>query len=109
VKRTQACLCGRAGCQRHLPSWGWSSKKDKAVRDAMYTGASYRRNRLIAIQREPLCHWRLPGCTGKSTQADHLRPVSRGGTNDLSNLVGSCRHCNEARGRDLGNRMKRKR
>jgi 5-methylcytosine-specific restriction endonuclease McrA len=75
----------------------------------MYTGASYRRNRLIAIQREPLCHWRLPGCTGKSTQADHLRPVSRGGTNDLSNLVGSCRHCNEARGRDLGNRMKRKR
>jgi 5-methylcytosine-specific restriction enzyme A len=75
----------------------------------MYTGAGYRRNRAIVIQREPTCHWRLPGCTGRSTQADHLRPVSQGGSNNLDNLVGSCRSCNEARGRAVGNELKRRR
>jgi 5-methylcytosine-specific restriction enzyme A len=109
VKRQKACLCGRVGCQRHLPSWGWANKHNKALRDAMYTGAGYRRNRAIVIQREPTCHWRLPGCTGRSTQADHLRPVSQGGSNNLDNLVGSCRSCNEARGRAVGNELKRRR
>jgi len=29
---------------------------------------------------------------------DHVVPVHRGGSDDLSNLVGSCRHCNFAKG-----------
>ena len=108
MKREQACLCGVWRCQRHKPSWGWSSKRDKATRDAHYVSASYRRNRAIAIQREPRCHWGYVGCTGKSTQADHLVPVSQGGDNSLANLVASCRHCNEARGRATGNAAKRR-
>jgi len=35
---------------------------------------------------------------GRSTTVDHKLPLSRGGTNDLTNLVGACRRCNEARG-----------
>lgn len=106
--RTRACICGVVNCRRHI-THGWGSKRNKATRDANYVDPAYRRNRAIALKREPECHWRLPGCTGRSTQADHLVPVSRGGTNDLGNLVGSCQHCNEARGRHLGNATKRRR
>jgi 5-methylcytosine-specific restriction endonuclease McrA len=71
----------------------------------MYTTPQYKANRKAAIAREPTCHWRLPGCTIKSTTADHLVAPFQGGTNELTNLVGSCRHCNEARDRALGHQM----
>jgi 5-methylcytosine-specific restriction endonuclease McrA len=109
VRRKQACLCGAWGCQRHLPAWGWANKRNRAARDRNYVSATYRRNRGIALAREPRCHWQYAGCTGRSTQADHLVPVSQGGDNSLANLVGSCRHCNEARGRAAGNAAKRRR
>jgi 5-methylcytosine-specific restriction endonuclease McrA len=105
----RACICGRIAvsgtsrCRAHT-TYGWGSKPKS--RDAAYADPAYRRNRGITLRREPSCHWRLPGCTGRSTTADHLVAVSRGGSNDLGNLVGSCRHCNEARGRDLGNQTK---
>jgi 5-methylcytosine-specific restriction protein A len=99
-------LPGTSRCRAHT-TYGWRSKP--ASRQAAYVSPIYRTNRAIVLKREPECHWRLPGCTLRSTQADHLIPVSRGGTNDLSNLVGSCQHCNEARGRDLGNAAKRRR
>ena len=101
-------VSGTSRCRAHT-TYGWGSKKNKAVRDANYVNPAYRRNREVTLMREPTCHWRLPGCALKSTQADHLFPVSEGGSNSLKNLVGSCRHCNEARGRDLGNQMKRRR
>jgi 5-methylcytosine-specific restriction endonuclease McrA len=98
---------GTSRCRNHTTS-GWGFKKNKAARDANYVNPAYRRNRAIALEREPECHWRLPGCTLKSTQADHVLPVSRGGSNSLDNLVGSCQHCNEARGRAAGNAAKRR-
>ena len=53
------------------------------------------RNRLIVLEHEPVCHW----ChKAKSTEADHLIETDRGGTDDLDNLVGSCKPCNAARG-----------
>jgi 5-methylcytosine-specific restriction endonuclease McrA len=55
----------------------------------------YRRNRAIAIKREPICHW----CHLRpSTTADHLLSVANSGSNELSNLVGACARCNELRG-----------
>jgi 5-methylcytosine-specific restriction endonuclease McrA len=98
-------VSGTSRCRAHT-TYGWASKPK--WRDAAYTTSEYKTNRKLAIQREPECHWRLPGCTLKSTTADHLVAVSRGGSNRLDNLVGSCRRCNEARGRDLGNAMKRR-
>lgn len=35
---------------------------------------------------------------GVQLSLDHLRPVSKGGTNGASNLVTCCRHCNTIRG-----------
>jgi 5-methylcytosine-specific restriction endonuclease McrA len=115
VHRSRSCsgggyaLPGTSRCRAHTTN-GWGSKKNKAARDANYVDPVYRRNRAIALEREPVCHWKIPGvCTGRSTTADHLLAVSLGGDNSLGNLVGACRRCNEARGRDLGNAMKRRR
>ncbi len=53
------------------------------------------RNRRIALENEPICHW----CRkAPSTEADHLIEVDRGGTDDLENLCGSCKKCNATRG-----------
>lgn len=55
----------------------------------------FMRNRLIVLEHEPICHW----CRkAKSTEADHLIETDRGGTDDLDNLVGSCKPCNATRG-----------
>ncbi len=55
----------------------------------------FNRNRAIILEHEPICHWcrRAP-----STEADHLIESDRGGTDDLDNLVGSCKKCNATRG-----------
>ena len=33
-------------------------------------------------------------CCAPATEIDHATPVSRGGTNEISNLVPSCHKCN---------------
>jgi uncharacterized protein (TIGR02646 family) len=34
----------------------------------------------------------------KEITIDHLKPLSKGGTNDLDNLRGACRQCNSRKG-----------
>jgi 5-methylcytosine-specific restriction endonuclease McrA len=86
---------GRSRCKNH-GGRAWS--RIPPSRLAAYRDSTYQHNRKIVLKRDPLCRLRLPGCTGKSTTVDHKLPVSRGGTNALTNLVGACRHCNELRG-----------
>ena len=50
----------------------------------------------IASLVDPVCFY----CGEPATEIDHLTPISRGGTGELSNLASSCRSCN-ARKRDL--------
>lgn len=53
------------------------------------------RNRRIVMREDVICMWcRL----NQSTTVDHVRPLVRGGTNVLLNLVGSCRDCNSIKG-----------
>jgi 5-methylcytosine-specific restriction endonuclease McrA len=60
----------------------------------------FTRNRLIVLQHEPICHW----CRkAPSTEADHLIESDRGGSDDLDNLVGSCKKCNATRGNNYLN------
>jgi 5-methylcytosine-specific restriction endonuclease McrA len=97
---------GRSRCRAHGGgAWG----RQPPGRQAAYSSSTYRRNRELAIEREPTCHWRFPGCTGKSTTADHLVPVAEGGGHELENLVGSCSKCNEKRGAALGRATQRRR
>ena len=50
---------------------------------------------------EPTCRLRLPGCTGVSEVADHIIPASQAPDLFLvrSNIRGSCKSCNDLRGR----------
>jgi 5-methylcytosine-specific restriction endonuclease McrA len=51
-------------------------------------------------REEPICWLQLPGCTGRSTGADHYYPVkTHPHLKDVrENLRGACLHCNTARG-----------
>lgn len=52
------------------------------------------------VAEEPICQLRLPGCTGISTTADHIKTFRTHPELALerSNLRGSCQPCNRARG-----------
>lgn len=83
--------------QRHCPKHelrgrAHRSPTTRAQRDG--TG-DYDRNRALVLAGNPLCHW---GCGRPATTADHLKPVARGGTHDLANLVPACGRCNYSRG-----------
>jgi 5-methylcytosine-specific restriction endonuclease McrA len=107
IGRTNSLPCADGGiavpgtsrCRNHGGK-AWAGKPRN--RQAEYNNREYKINRKAAIQREPVCHWGFPGCTGRSTQADHLIPVAEGGTGALENLVGACGRCNALRGASLG-------
>jgi 5-methylcytosine-specific restriction enzyme A len=61
--------------------------------------AEYTRNRIKVIGKQPWCS----GCWTRGTDdnplsADHIRPLSKGGSNDVSNLRVLCLRCNSKRG-----------
>ena len=93
---------GRSRCRNHGGK-AWAGQP--ASRQLSYRSPEYRRNRKLVLEREPVCHWRLKGCTRKSTQADHVVPVAQGGDDSLENLVGACGRCNAFRGASLGGRV----
>ena len=96
VPRGQTCRCRSKGLaerrRRHEP---WRSG---------YNSAEFRRNRAVAIERQRgLCldcgrpcaekiggEWRTTRMGG---EVDHVVPLARGGTNDVSNLALRCRSC----------------
>ena len=68
----------------------------------------YRANRKQVLDDNPTCTIRLDCCTGIATTADHIVPVSEGGTDDIENLRSACRPCNSSLGASLGNRQRSK-
>ena len=64
-------------------TWAWRKLRDQVIRE------------------EPICRLRIVGvCTTASTTADHIIPVPQRPDLGMSrtNLRGTCRACNEARG-----------
>jgi 5-methylcytosine-specific restriction enzyme A len=47
----------------------------------------------------PTCHLHYEGCTIAATEDDHVIPVSQGGSDELSNRRGACRHCHDVKSR----------
>lgn len=59
-----------------------------------YATAEYKRNRKIVLEASQwTCHY----CNGVANTADHIIPVSKNGTNEVSNLLPACTRCNSSR------------
>ncbi|CAB4155840.1 HNHc domain containing protein [uncultured Caudovirales phage] len=54
-----------------------------------YSSAEYKRNRKIVLEI-PIC----VACGGEADTANHIVPISKGGTDELSNLEPMCHMCN---------------
>ena len=58
--------------------------------------------RKIVFERcNNLCELKLKGCTKNANEIDHWIPITKGGNEDLSNLRGSCSHCNKVKFNNL--------
>lgn len=52
-----------------------------------------------------VCQLRLPGCTRRAEEPDHIIPRSLGGAvADVHNMQAACRHCNRKKGNGRRNR-----
>lgn len=59
-----------------------------------YSTAEYKKNRRIVLETNNyICHY----CNAPATTADHIVPVSQGGTNEINNLLPACHNCNSTR------------
>jgi 5-methylcytosine-specific restriction protein A len=47
----------------------------------------------VLLRDSRRCQIRGPRCTVTATDVDHVKPVSEGGTDDMSNLQAACRPC----------------
>lgn len=54
------------------------------------------------------CHYCGTRLTPMTATVDHVIPRSKGGTNELSNLVLACRKCNQAKGNKMPEQFKSK-
>lgn len=81
-------------CPEHAEPKPWATKR--AHRGI--SGYEWARRRDRVVERDGgVCQLRLEGCTRIATTADHIVPMSLGGSDDEDNLRASCRDCNEAR------------
>src|SRR5512133_1652537 len=95
---------GVSRCPQHSKPW------TNRVADSRYSSHEWRKKRAYVIQRQPTCQLNFPGCTGRSTQVDHI--LSANDRPDLflvgSNLRGVCAKCHHKRSAEQS-KAKRKR
>jgi len=53
------------------------------------------------IKSHVICHWCKNNFSPKDCEADHVMPISKGGTHSLCNLVIACRPCNRKKSAKL--------
>lgn len=92
-------VCRVPGCPklRPCPVEGHEPKPRRSPSSGRTSGYRFQRYIRPAILRRDrgICHiCKLPG----ADQVDHLTPVSKGGTDDLSNLAAAHARCNNRRG-----------
>lgn len=73
----------------------WSLTNWDFIGGAPKRGWAWQTIRRIVLGRDDhTCEY----CGAKATHVDHVYPVSRGGSNDLDNLVAACAPCNMSKG-----------
>lgn len=87
----------RSHCAEHIPP----KKKYKDTRNKgrrPYDDAEYRRNRKLIRKQQRYCVWcGSAGTSNNKLQVDHILPVSKNGSHDLSNLRILCQMCHKTR------------
>ena len=91
-------------------AWRSGPSRTSSVEHRRWREAVLRRDRFV-------CRLRLPGCTGRATEADHVVPVAEGGAcYDPANGQGACASCHAvktaaeaARGRSRRSRLRPRR
>lgn len=88
--RATRLIKGKPYCSAHGPS--------KFRIDPFYDSATWRNLRKATLDRDGhKCRY----CGNVARQADHVIPRSKGGVDDLSNLVACCADCNKLAGGNL--------
>lgn len=79
-----------------LASGLWKPGRASVVRFGRVCSKVWRRVRLAIFERDG---WRCRYCgdTEGPFECDHVLPISRGGSNDESNLATACRRCNRSK------------
>jgi 5-methylcytosine-specific restriction endonuclease McrA len=90
-----SAVCLQPGCPKLQPCPDHKPRPMRSPSSRITGTRAWRsiRTRILLRDRHT-CHW----CQGRATQVDHLRPVSKGGTNAETNLVAACAGCNNRRG-----------
>lgn len=97
------CLdCGTPATGSRCPEHTRQAQRQRDIRrgtaHARGYNAEYRHNRRIVLEESNYaCRW----CGRYANTVDHVIPLSRGGSNDVGNLVASCAYCNSRRGGEL--------
>lgn len=73
---------------------------EKRAKRKRYKGAKRRKwDSIWSTGKKPCCHWcKVPFESFSDTTADHVIPLSMGGSNGYDNIVLACRDCNKKRG-----------
>lgn len=67
-----------------------------------HNGGSYTHDELDTLYKQQRgCCWYCGKFVGLTFDIDHRVPVSRGGSSDISNIVISCRECNDSKANKL--------
>jgi 5-methylcytosine-specific restriction protein A len=81
-------------CPAHAREYQRRRDQQRGTPSQRGYNAEYLRNRKVVLAIVHSCHW----CGRIATTVDHVLPLARGGSNDLDNLVPSCKPCNYRRG-----------
>lgn len=90
----------------------WVSSNESNIINSMYSKrkgstSKWRKIREAVIKRDNgICYY--CGTTGANT-CDHITPLSKGGTNDFSNLITACAACNYSKGTKSPEEFQKKR
>ena len=89
--------CGRTDCTARVTGRAYcpTHETEQQTRSGWGRGSTRQSRKLRAtvLAASPTCYLNYDGCTILATEDDHIIPLSRGGTDHLSNHAGACHHC----------------